>query len=222
LLTGAREGGNPKDTDMARKKYSIVVDEDEVISIEVNGVKYDSWIEIPDNIDQQRVEKMASAATKTFKDEDFSTRTSNSLGMIIVPVFGVVALILLAVALISGIGAGRAMSREVSAPGRVTSLHMLIDSEGSQVYYPVVAFTLPDHSINTVEMNEGSSPPSYSVGQDVTVLYDPANPNQARIKSIGGALGMWALAIITGLMGVIFLGAAVLAWWMLRPEKTRK
>jgi hypothetical protein len=204
---------------MTRKRYTIIVEDDMVVGVEVNGQKYDAAIFIPDNIDQQRVEKMGEAATEIFPDEDFETRTTSSLGKIVVSVFLAVALIMLAIAVISGVNTGKATAREQSAPGRITSFSVQADSEGTRIYYPVVAFTLPDQSINTVQLDVGSSPPSYEVGQQVTVLYDPANPNQARIKSFGGALGVWALTLITGVMGLIFLGATGFAYWMVRPAK---
>lgn len=207
---------------MARKKYTIVVEDGFVTAIEIDGTKYDSWIEIPDNIDQQKVERMVDAATESYSDEDFETRTTSSMGKIVVSVFLAVSLILLAIGVVSGINTGRVTAREQPAAGRVTSYTTQVDSDGTRVSFPVVAFSLPDGSIKTVQASEGSTDPSYEVGQQVTVLYDPQNPNQARIKSLGSWIEAWALTIITGVMGGIFLGATGLAYWMVRPAKARR
>ncbi|RPJ44642.1 MAG: DUF3592 domain-containing protein [Chloroflexi bacterium] len=207
---------------VVRKKYTIVVEDNQVVSIEIDGKKYESWIEIEDNIDQQKVERMVDAATDIFIDEDFATRTTSSLGKIVVSVFGVVSLILLTIAVIAGINTGRAVTREESAPGRVTGNRVLHDSEGDTLYYPVVAFSLPNGSIKTVELSTGSWPAMYEAGEEVTVLYDPANPDQVRIQSLTSTIGMWLVAIITGTLGLIFLGATGFAWWMLRRRRRKK
>ena len=44
--------------------------------------------------------------------------------------------------------------------------------------YPVVAFTLPDGSRQTVQIAEGSRPPAYKQDESVTIAYDPEQPRQ--------------------------------------------
>ncbi len=107
------------------------------------------------------------------------------------------------------------MARETSAQGRIVSNVSAQDSEGDTFYYPVVAFELPDESINTVQLDTGSSPPSYEVGQQVTVMYDPAHPDQAHIKSVMGNIDRWLVTIITGILGVAFAIATGFAYWLL-------
>ena len=51
--------------------------------------------------DDRVVERMADAATKVYADEDFETRTTSSLGKIVVPVFLAVALIMLAIGVVA-------------------------------------------------------------------------------------------------------------------------
>jgi hypothetical protein len=58
-------------------------------------------------------------------------------------------------------------------------------------------------------MSEGSSSPQYEAGDEVTVLYNPNRPLDARIKSFGSSALMWVLPGITGILGVAFLGAVV-------------
>jgi hypothetical protein len=47
------------------------------------------------------------------------------------------------------------------------------------------------------------------VGEEVTVLYNPERPLDARIKSIGSAALLWVLPGITGILGLGFLGAVM-------------
>jgi hypothetical protein len=58
-------------------------------------------------------------------------------------------------------------------------------------------------------MTEGSSAPSHEVGDEVTVLYNPEHPLEARIKSFGSSALMWILPGITGILGLGFLGAVI-------------
>jgi hypothetical protein len=70
---------------------------------------------------------------------------------------------------------------------------------------------LPDGSRRTVQTTEGSWPPAYEVDELVTVLYDPEHTDQARIASLAGSLNLWIVPLITGILGVTFLLATLLA-----------
>ncbi|MGE5774771.1 MAG: DUF3592 domain-containing protein, partial [Chloroflexota bacterium] len=56
---------------------------------------------------------------------------------------------------------------------------------------------------------EGSWPPSYEVGDEVTVRYDPEHPLEARIASLGSNALLWILPGITGILGLGFLAAVL-------------
>jgi hypothetical protein len=87
-------------------------------------------------------------------------------------------------------------------------------------YFPVVRFTASDGKTHEVQMSEGSSSQEYEAGNEVTVLYDPARPLDARIKSVGSSALMWILPGITGILGVCFGGAvyAVKKFLFSEPE----
>jgi hypothetical protein len=90
------------------------------------------------------------------------------------------------------------------------------DEQGNEFYYPVVTFALANGSRKTVQMAEGSWPPMYEVGAEVTVLYDPAQPLNARIQSTSGTVGLWTWTIVTGILAAAFILAALLAGWVLK------
>jgi hypothetical protein len=68
---------------------------------------------------------------------------------------------------------------------------------------------------------EGSWPPAYEKGQAVTVLYDLGPPVTARIASRSGTIAQWLLPGITGLVGIAFLIATLLAVWITRPSPSQ-
>jgi hypothetical protein len=133
---------------------------------------------------------------------------------------------MLFIALISSFNAISKMSREESAPGRVVDMTVRReyvneqDRVVSEYYYPVVEFTASDGRRRSVQMSEGSWPPSHEVGDDVTVYYDPEHPLEARIKSLGSDALMWILPGITGVLGFGFLGAVMVVRRFMPPTET--
>ena len=104
-------------------------------------------------------------------------------------VFLGVAVLMLVVAVLTGMSTGRKLAREQSALGQVTAMTERKDSDGNSFFYPVVAFDVPDGGRYNVQLSEGSWPPSHRVGDLVTVLYDALNPLDARLQ--GGMSGLW-------------------------------
>lgn len=82
-------------------------------------------------------------------------------------------------------------------------------SSNSITYQPVVQFA--GQSGQTIEFvsSISSNPPEYRIGQKIPVLYDPADPQDARIT---GFFSLWGgSAILGGMGGVFFLiGAGII------------
>ena len=118
---------------------------------------------------------------------------------------------MLVIATITRISTGGTLANEQRVQGHVTALVTRTDADGDLFYYPVVRFVLPDGSRQTAQTDAGSSPPAYSVDDAVTVRYDPEHSDQARIDSFAGALSLWIVPLVTGILGVAFLLATLLA-----------
>lgn len=202
------------------KKYSINVKDDQVVAVEVDGIKYKSYDLIPDPDDRARMMLIA----ESFSDMDFSVQDGkpSQLQKIIIPIFLAVTVLMLVITAISAVYTVRAIAKEESARGIVVDLKARKDESGQEFYYPVVEFLLPDQSRQTLEVSEGSWPPAYKNGDWVTVAYDPQQPLNARIKSTSSTLGMWTLPIITGVLGGAFFIATVFAYWLLKPTPKQK
>jgi hypothetical protein len=209
---------------MLQKKYSINWENDEPVSFEVDGVQYGSIDQVPDEADQEKLTAMMDGSLdrefeREFKnfDKDFKANREESAKAqkIILGIFTGVAVLMLLIAGISSFSAISKISKEESAPGRVVDMTVrreYVDEEdrvGSEYYYPVVEFTASDGRLRSVQMSEGSWPPSHEVGEAVTVRYDPEHPLEARIASFGSNLLMWILPGITGILGLGFLGAVL-------------
>jgi hypothetical protein len=201
---------------MAKKKYSINMEDGRVVSVEVDGKVYQDVENIPDPDDRDAVESWVFFAP----DSAVAARSKPSVAFprAILFVFLGVALLMLAITVYSAVVIGRNVAREMSAPARVVEIVGQIGSDGGTFYYPLVEFTAADESRQIVQVGPGSRPPAYRVGDEVTLRYDPAQPAEARIASVGGSLDQFILPLITGVLALAFLLATAFAWWMLKSE----
>lgn len=74
-------------------------------------------------------------------------------------------------------------------------------SKDSTTYSPLVSFTTKSGQEITYTSSTSSNPPSYDVGENVQIFYDPANPNDAEIN---GFFSLWLGVIILGFIGIVF------------------
>lgn len=115
-----------------------------------------------------------------------------------------------------GVGMGRGQSRfkanAARAAGTVTDLRSRSTGDhdtGGVIWVPVVKFTTADGRTVEAETSGGSNVKRYKPGQPIEVLYDPANPADARVPD-------WGTNIIQGVfiaMGGVFvvIGLAIVA-----------
>lgn len=215
------------------KKYSIQMEDDQVVSVEVDGVQYDDPTQIPDETDREKILELIAKSSDEGFDEEFDKefeeefreleRQTAGMPKIVISIFLGIGLLLTTIAAISTVSTIRKLSRETSAPGQVVDMtvRQSYDSETkvtSEYYYPVVEFDLPDGNHKRVQLSEGSWPPEYEIGEPVTILYDPAHPLDARIKSSSSTLLMWIFPGITGFIGIVFLGVTIIVWRFLKSD----
>jgi hypothetical protein len=218
---------------MSQKKYSINWEDDEPVSFEVDGILYNELDEIPDAADREKLAAMMDnafeqKAREEFKDFDkeafkrefaASQKEAAAVQKLILRIFLGVAIVLLLVAGILSASTVSKMNKEKSATGLVVDMvvqrgYLNEQDRANNVvrdyYSPVVEFTSADGRRHSVQMAERSSPPSYEVGEEVTVRYDPQHPLDAHIETSG--VDTWLAPGITGGLGLIFLGVV----WALR------
>lgn len=86
------------------------------------------------------------------------------------------------------------------------------DSSGNPTiyFYPVVEFTAADGRAVRYQSSVGSSRPSQQVGQAVEIVYNPANPQDARVNSF---TEVWLWPVVLLGMGAVFVLAGVGAFF---------
>lgn len=205
---------------MSKKKYSIHWEGDFPSSYEVNGVQYETLDDVPDESDRRKLKAMSDASFTADIDAEIEAQKQKGIPAekIILLVFSTFAAIMLVIAFFSSFGVISKISKEESADGRVVDMIMKIqyttienqtEPVAEKYYSPVVEYRSSDGRFHSVQLMEGSSPASFEIGEDVTVLYDPEHPLDARIKSFGSSALMWVLPAITGILGISFLVAVL-------------
>jgi len=123
--------------------------------------------------------------------------------------------------LVGGVRAVLAQRRKragsLPASGVVVEVRKRVLNPGSAgVYCPVIEFATQSGELVRFESSFGTMPASHSVGQAVTVSYDPSSPQNAEIDSglsnwlVPGCLfAFGALGLFFGLM---FAGLQLLMW----------
>jgi len=192
------------------KKYSVNWQDGKVVSVAVNGKQYKSPDEVPDPEDQLELELLMSKAG----DVEFAEPAKDPLTKIILSLFLGIGVLMLAISAIAAVFTVRSFSREVSARGNVVDFVVRTDSDGQEYYYPVVEFALPDGSMQRVPLSVGNWPPAYVKGEAVMVLYGQEQPLKARIQSFSGAFDKWILTMITGFLGIVFVGVSLIVGWL--------
>lgn len=208
---------------MPKKKYSINWENDEAQSFEVNGVTYESLDDVPDWKDRDKLAAMLHASSEEdfeevkFDEKEFEelrkAAENPSMERWVLGGFTAIAVIMLLVTIVSIFSNIQKILKEESVPGIVVDVvkrRELINEENDIVrdfYYPVIEFVPNDGHKRSLQVNEGSDSPFYERGDEITVLYDPEHPLDARINSAGSNALMWVLPSITGILGIAFAGA---------------
>lgn len=94
----------------------------------------------------------------------------------------------------------RQIANSLSADGLVTAFATEMGRSG-YLYYPLVQFKIPSGHTISFQSSVGSSPAGYSVGQQVKVLYDPRNPQEAEIDNLSS---LWLVPGCMLAMGLAF------------------
>lgn len=131
-------------------------------------------------------------------------------------VFGIAGIAAIATGSLTARKTKRFLARAQAARGTVVHLVLRSSSDAqdgtlSYAYHPVIRFTAQTGEAVEFEGGTGSNPPMYTLGQPIEVLYDPANPERAKIRAFSDlwlattlCLGIGNIFTVTGLALVIF------------------
>ena len=111
------------------------------------------------------------------------------------------------------------LARAHQAPGTVVELREVRDNEGSSMWKPVVAFVAGNGRKVRFADSVSSRPAAYDVGDTVTVLYLPDDPDDAHIR---GFSSLWLGVAVLGGLGLAFCGIGGGILWGARAGEQKK
>ena len=83
------------------------------------------------------------------------------------------------------------------------------DGRTSYIYYPIIEYNVENEIIKT-SMSSGSNSPAYSVGDRITILYNPNNPKEFIVKGDKSSelfvyifLGIGAFITVAGIINAL-------------------
>jgi len=103
------------------------------------------------------------------------------------------------------------LKKALTAKGKVVKIKERLeertDSEGytttQKMYLPVIEFTTKDgQKITSMSQVSTANPNKWEIGQEIDILYDPENPNNAKINK---KLNVYILPVIFIILAIIFL-----------------
>jgi len=137
-----------------------------------------------------------------------SRRASPRQVLVVGGAFAVLGPVLLAVGVYLYARTSAFLERATRTRGEVVELVERRSDDG-YTYAPVFVFEDAKGTSRRIVSNTSSNPPGYAVGDEVDVLYDPDDPEDACIDSF---FSLWGGATIVGGLGLVFgiVGVAVL------------
>ncbi len=117
-----------------------------------------------------------------------------------------------------GLGLGIRQARWEALSQRAVAQVVRQVSDGDDLYSPELRFPTPDGGAVSFVAGTAANPPAYALGEKVTVLYDPAKPEQAVIDSF---MARWFMPLLFAGFGLIWLVIGV-APLILRGLRRRK
>jgi Protein of unknown function (DUF3592) len=99
------------------------------------------------------------------------------------------------------------LARTLEVEGVVVEMVRMRDSDDTgYVFSPIVRFETADGGTHEFQSRLRTYPPAYRTGEVVSVVYDPAVPDAAMIRSL---LSLWFMPIILGFIGTIFCAIGI-------------
>lgn len=100
------------------------------------------------------------------------------------------------------------LKTSISSQGTVIDMSRSNSSDNSTTYAPVVEFVDKKGHSYEFRSSTSSNPPSYSIGEQVEIYYNPKAPNKAKIK---GFFSLWGGGTIVAGLGFVFfaIGASL-------------
>lgn len=110
------------------------------------------------------------------------------------------------------------LEKAVSTQGTVVDF-VKVRGSSSTTFRPVVQFITGQGQEVEFISSTGRSRPSFTVGQQVDILYLPENPEDAKFNNYSD---LWSIALVTGVMGGVFFSVGAIIFLVGGLKSRRK
>ncbi len=122
--------------------------------------------------------------------------------------FGALGFLLIGIAVFVWMRTRKFINEAQETKGTVIRMLSKRGSKGGTIYAPVFQFRTIDGRTIEVEESLYSKPPQFQEGQSVDILYDPQNPEKARVKKW---MNLYFVPVVLGGMGGVFAGMGIVS-----------
>jgi hypothetical protein len=130
-------------------------------------------------------------------------------------IFGGIGVILLAIAGVVYLREQKFLSVAEQVSGTVVDLDLSSDSDGSSTFCPVIEFNTKAGEPVRYYGNVCSNPPSYQIGEQVDVVYDPQDISHVQMT---GFWSQYTGVVVLSCIGLPFL---LFTLWGVIPSKKK-
>jgi hypothetical protein len=135
------------------------------------------------------------------------TTVAKHFGLIFQSIFLGIGLVVLAIAVYLTWSTHAWLGRSVQASGVVVEVVRIQNRQtGELMFAPLVRFQTADGRSIEFQSSLRTNPPSYSPGESVTVLYDPARPVSAEIANL---FSIWFAPMVLWFLGTVFTAVGI-------------
>jgi Protein of unknown function (DUF3592) len=148
-----------------------------------------------------------------------SSHRRDAVASVVLIVFMLAGVVLLGLSGKSLMDDRRFLAKAAVATGVVVDIARVVDQDDKVAYYPVVEFTTAREQVVRFEADEATSDPDRQLGASVRILYDPANPHDARLDTF---MSRWGLSIVMGMLGLGFVAVPAFFFLLVVRRKQRQ
>ncbi|MCH4254718.1 MAG: DUF3592 domain-containing protein [Proteus vulgaris] len=106
----------------------------------------------------------------------------------------------------------------IETTGVVIELSINKSSNDRSIYHPIIQFTTKDNREIIFRSLEGSNPSRFHLGENISIIYLPDDPQKATINNF---LGLYGAGTILGVFGLIFATIGPIPLYFMRRRANR-
>lgn len=106
----------------------------------------------------------------------------------------------------------------IETTGIVIEQSISKSSEDRSIYHPIIQFNTENNRVITFRSPEGGRQSHFNLGEEISIIYLPDDPQRATINNF---LGLYGAGTILGVMGLAFASTGLIPLYFIRRRANR-